>query len=59
MVWLATQYPVTFGVVMAVMLVVSVLLLVLLYKFLKVVVRKLRGFFGGGTAAELTEPARR
>ena len=39
MVWLATQYPVTFGVVMAVMLVVSVLLLVLLFKFLKVVVR--------------------
>ena len=49
-VWLATQYPVTFGVVLAVMLIVSVLLLVILYKFLKTVVRKMRAFFGGGAA---------
>ena len=49
-VWLATQYPITFGVVLAVMLVVSILLLVVLFKFLRMVIRKLRVFFGGGTA---------
>ena len=49
-VWLATQYPVTFGVVLAVMLIVSVLLLVVFYKFLRVVVRKMRAFFAGGAA---------
>ena len=49
-VWLATQYPVIFGVVLAVMLIVSVLLLVVLYKFLKVVIRKMRAFFAGGAA---------
>ena len=47
-VWLATQYPVTFGVVLAVMLLVSVLLLVLLWKFLKLVIVKLKLFFASG-----------
>ena len=47
-VWLATQYPVTFGVVLAVMLLVSVLLLVLLWKFLKMVIAKLKAFFSSG-----------
>ncbi len=46
--WLATQYPVTFGIALAVMVVLSVLLLIMLWKFLKLVVRKLRDFFGGG-----------
>ena len=49
--WLATQYPVTFGIVLAVMLVLSVLLLIVLWKFLKLVVRKLRDFFGSGAPA--------
>ena len=40
-----------FGVALAVMLVVSALLLVVLFKFLKVVLRKLRGFLGGATPA--------
>ncbi len=40
-VWLATQYPVTFGVVLVAMLVVSVLLLVVLFKFLRAVLRRL------------------
>lgn len=44
--WLATTHPVWFGVALAVMLVVSALLLVWLFRFLKLVVRKLRGFFG-------------
>ena len=59
-VWLATQYPVTFGVVLAVMLLVSVLLLVMLYKFLRVVVRKMRAFFASGAVAPAqSEAARR
>ena len=49
--WLATQHPLLFGVALAVMLVVSALLLVVLFKFLKVVLRKLRGFLGGATPA--------
>jgi hypothetical protein len=47
--WLATQYPLTFGVVLAVMLLLAVLLLIVLWKFLKLVLRKLRDFFGRGT----------
>ncbi len=50
-VWLATQYPIAFGVALALALVVSVLLLVLLYKFLRIVLRKLRDFFGAGAPA--------
>lgn len=46
--WLATQYPLAFGIALALMLLVSVLLLVVLYQFLKAVLRKLRGFFGSG-----------
>ena len=45
-VWLATQHPVAFGVALVVMLLVSALLLVWLARFLKLVARKLRGFFG-------------
>ena len=45
-VWLATQYPLAFGIALAVMLLLSALLLVWLARFLKLVVRKLRGFFG-------------
>ena len=46
-VWLATQYPVAFGIALAVMVVVSVLLLVVLFKFLRAVVRRLSSFFSG------------
>ena len=49
--WLATQYPVTFGIVLAVMLVLSVLLLIVLWKFLQLVIRKLRQTFGNAPAA--------
>ena len=45
-VWLATQHPLAFGIALAVMLAVSVLLLVVLYKFLKVVLGKLKGLTG-------------
>ena len=45
-VWLATQHPLLFGVALAVMLVLSALLLVLLFKFFKLVLRKLGAFLG-------------
>jgi hypothetical protein len=45
-VWLATQYPLAFGIALAVMLAVSLVLMALLYRFLLAVVRKLRDFFG-------------
>lgn len=50
-VWLATQYPVTFGVVLVVMLVVSVLLLVVLFKFLRAVLRRLSSLFSAPAKA--------
>ena len=46
-VWLATQHPVAFGIALVVMVVVSVLLLVVLFKFLRAVVRRLSSFFSG------------
>ena len=54
--WLATQHPLLFGVALAVMLAVSALLLVVLFKFLQVVLRKLRHFFNSGSAAWQTKP---
>ncbi|MBH1963866.1 MAG: DUF4126 domain-containing protein [Comamonadaceae bacterium] len=45
--WLATTHPVAFGVALVVMLLISALLLVVLYKFLMAVVVKLRRVFGG------------
>ncbi|WP_028601858.1 DUF4126 domain-containing protein [Ottowia thiooxydans] len=44
--WLATTHPLAFGIALVVMLLISALLLVVLYKFLISVVRKLRRFFG-------------
>lgn len=41
MVWLATQYPLVFGVVLTVVLLCSALLLVLLWRFLRAVLRRL------------------
>ncbi|HMN22176.1 MAG TPA: DUF4126 domain-containing protein [Ottowia sp.] len=50
-VWLATAHPIWFGVLLVVMLVLSALLLVLLFRFLKLVLRKLRGAPGAAPAA--------
>ena len=49
-VWLATQYPVAFGVALVVMLLVSALLLIVLFKFLRAVLRRISSFFGGAQA---------
>jgi len=46
-VWLATQYPLWFGVALVFMLVVSALLLVLLFSFLRVVLGRVSRFFSG------------
>ncbi len=47
MLWLATNYPITFGVVLCIVLVLSVALIVVLLKFLKAIVRRISEFFSG------------
>jgi Domain of unknown function (DUF4126) len=47
MMWLATNYPMTFGVVLCVVLALSIVLIVVLIKFLKAVVRRISEFFSG------------
>ena len=44
--WLATQYPLAFGVALVIALVISICLLVVLVRFLKGLVRRVRGWFG-------------
>ena len=43
MIWLATQHPVLFGVILAAMVLLALALIVLLFKFFKMALRKLRG----------------
>jgi hypothetical protein len=47
MLWLATEHPVIFGVVLLIVLVLSILLVALLFKFLRMVFNKVRSFFSG------------
>ena len=47
MMWLATNYPLTFGIVLCVVLALSVVLIVVLIKFLKAIVRRVSEFFSG------------
>ena len=51
-VWLATQSPLAFAALLAVLLLGSVLLLLVLWRFLRRVLRTLRAFFGAGTSAQ-------
>lgn len=46
-VWLATQYPLAFGAALVVMVLVSVVVLVLLFKFLRAVWHRVSSFFSG------------
>ncbi|MFT4242342.1 MAG: DUF4126 domain-containing protein [Acidovorax sp.] len=46
-VWLATQHPVAFGIALVVMLIVSALLLVVLFKFLRAVLRRISSLVSG------------
>lgn len=52
--WLATQNPLLFGVALVVALLVMALLLVVLFRFLKLVARKLALFFSGAKAPQGT-----
>jgi hypothetical protein len=47
MMWLATNYPIAFGIVLCIVLALSVVLIVVLLKFLKVIVRRVSEFFSG------------
>jgi hypothetical protein len=49
-VWLATNHPVAFGICLLIALVLSVLLLVVLIRFLRLVWRKVAGLFGSAAA---------
>lgn len=52
--WLATTHPLVFGVALVLTLVAMVLLLVVLFKFLKAVARRVAAFFSGATAPQGT-----
>lgn len=45
MLWLATNYPVTFGITLFVVLVLSIWLVVVLFKYLKAVLNRLKNWF--------------
>jgi hypothetical protein len=47
MLWLATNHPVIFGITLLIILVLSVLLVIALWKFLRLIVRKISAFFSG------------
>ena len=55
-VWLATQHPVAFGVALLVMVAVSIALLVVLFKFLRAVLRRMSLFFGGSAQPVVEKP---
>ena len=52
MMWLATNYPVAFGVALVIVLVLSICLLVVLLRFLKTLVKRIKTWLGGSGAAE-------
>ncbi len=47
--WTAVNYPLLFGIALTVVLILSVVLTVVLFKFLKSIIRRVVGFFGGGS----------
>ena len=51
MMWLATYYPIAFGVTLTIVLVFSIWLLIALLKYLKAIWRKLSGWFGSNVLA--------
>ncbi len=48
MMWLATEHPVIFGLTLLVVITLSVLLIAVLWKFLRAVLARLQSWFGGG-----------
>ena len=51
MLWLAVAHPLWFGLALALLVVASVVLTLVLFKFLRLLVRKLRGRLGGKPVA--------
>jgi hypothetical protein len=51
MMWLATNYPITFGIVLCIVLALSVVLIVVLIKFLKAIVHRVSEYFSGAPSA--------
>jgi Domain of unknown function (DUF4126) len=51
MMWLATNHPVAFGITLAIVLVLSILLLVVLVKYLKAIWQRLSGWFSNDDLA--------
>ncbi len=49
--WLATNHPIAFGITLAITLLLSVWLLVVLLKYLKAILRRLRGWFSNDDLA--------
>jgi hypothetical protein len=47
-VWLATQHPLVFGVLLVIVVILMWIVTWMLFKFLRVVVRRLGAFFSGG-----------
>ena len=54
-IWLATHHPVIFGLALALTLLLSVWVLILLARFLRAVIRRVLGFFGGSASLELAQ----
>ena len=52
--WLATQHPLIFGVALVVAVVISICMVVVLIRFLKGLVRRVRGWLGGEPAAPVS-----
>ena len=52
MLWLATSHPAAFAVALALTLVIAVLLMVVLFKFLQAVGRRVAQFFGGAPSPQ-------
>jgi hypothetical protein len=50
--WLATNHPLLFGIALAIALVFMVLLIIVLFKFLRSVARAIAGFFSGAKAPQ-------
>lgn len=48
-VWLATQHPLVFGVLLVIVVVLMWIVTWTLFKFLRAVIRRMRAFFSGGT----------
>lgn len=49
--WLATNFPIAFGVVLVIVVVLMIALLISMFKFLKAVVQRVSGFFNGAPLA--------